>query len=37
MWSWYPIHGPYLWGVGCLLPIVGAVALFVLAVLRSVF
>jgi hypothetical protein len=37
LWGWYPIHGPYMWGVGCLLPIIGAAAFFVLAVLRSIF
>ena len=37
VWGWYPIHGPYMWGVGCLLPIIGAAVLFVLALLRSTF
>ena len=37
LWGWYPIHGPYMWGMGCLIPIVGVATLLVLAVLRSVF
>jgi hypothetical protein len=37
LWRGYPIYGPYMWGVGCLLPLVGAAALFALAVLRAVF
>jgi hypothetical protein len=37
LWGWYPIYGPYVWGVGCLLPVIGAAALFVLALLRAIF
>ena len=37
MWGWYPIHGPYMWGVGCLLPVFGVIALFALALLRAIF
>ena len=37
MWGWYPIRGPYMWGVGCLLPVIGAAALFVLTLLRWVY
>ena len=37
VWGWYPIHGPYMWGVGCLLPIAGAAALFALALFRAIF
>ena len=37
LWGWYPIRGPYMWGVGCLLPVIGAAALFVLALLRAIF
>jgi len=36
LWDWYPIHGPYMWGVGCLLPVIGAAVLLVLALLRAI-
>jgi hypothetical protein len=37
MWGWYPIHGPYMWGVGCLLPAIAIPALLGLALLRFIF
>ena len=37
IWRWRPIYGPYMWGMGCLLPAIGVAALFVLALLRAIF